>query len=842
MALTAGNLTREEARQRAALVSSPRYHIALDLSSGDEHTFRSSTRLRFVCARPGATTFLDLSARRVERLEVNGTELDPDEHFDGSRLHLPALDAHNEVKVTAVGEFQHTGAGMHRAVDPVDGKVYLHTQFEPFDAHLVFACFDQPDLKAIFRFSVEAPAGWKVVSNTPVASRSNERWWFKPTPPLSTYVTALVAGPYHVVTDRYDDVPLAIYCRKSMTRHLDHEELFDLTKRGLQFFEDAFDYLYPFAKYDQLFVPEFNFGAMENPGCVTFSERHLFRGQVTEAERERRANTLLHEMAHMWFGDLVTMRWWDDLWLNESFATFMATLALSRATRFTNAWVTFANEEKAWARQQDQLPSTHPISTDVADVDAVHQNFDGITYAKGASVLRQLVAWVGEEQFLAGCRSYFRQFGYGNADLRSFLRHLEQASGRDLETWAKEWLRTAGLNTLIPTYDVDADRYQRLAVDQEAPADQPTLRSHRVAVGLYDLHDGRLMPRHRVEVDITGPSTEVGGLAGESVADLVLVNDGDLVFAKLHLDRRSLETVTERLSALDDPLARTLVWSSAWDMVRDAAMPARRFVELVRRNAAAEPDIGVLQTLFGRALTAAEMYGDPANAPRLIDMLASDARDQLDLAEPASDRQLVWARHWIAVARTPEHTTGVRALLDGRLRFDGLKVDAELRWHAVGALAGAGAIDDDAIAAEHRRDPTDFGERNAAAARAARPYPRAKDEAWQRVVGEPELSHSLMKAIMSGFRRRDQAGLLDPYVERYFDVLLDIWRRRQLEVALAFARSMYPTVVVEHATVARTDAYLRRRHLPAPLRRVLLEERDTVVRALRTRQLDATAG
>ncbi|MDQ3931543.1 MAG: aminopeptidase N, partial [Actinomycetota bacterium] len=824
------------------------YEVMLDLTqkespSGDpSDVFESATTIRFSCTRPGTDTFLDLSARSLDRLEVNGTELSVGDLYDGTRIRLPGLSRDNEVRVVASCEYQHSGVGLHRFTDPADGRVYVHTQFEPFDAHRVFACFDQPDLKARTTLSVRAPQDWMVVSNTPTAAHNDDLWRFETTPPLSVYLLALVAGPYQVARDRHGEIDLGIYCRQSMRRYLDHEELVDLTKRGLDFFTHLFAYPYPFHKYDQLFVPEFSSGAMENPGCVTFSERYLYRGHVTEAEREWRANTLLHEMAHMWFGDLVTMRWWDDLWLNESFATFMATLACARATRFSNAWVTFADQEKAWARRQDQLPTTHPISADASDLQAVHQNFDGITYAKGASVLRQLVAWVGEDHFFAGCRRYFRRFEFANAELRDFLAELERTSGRDLSAWANTWLQTAGLNTLRPVYAVVDGRYGSFDIEQGAPPEWPTLRSHRTVIGIYDLRSpDELVRRRRLELDIVGPLTEVPDLVGEPVADLVLVNDEDLTFAKLQLDERSLETVTAQLAALGDPLARALCWSAAWDMLRDAVMPARRFAEMVRNNATVETDIGMLQTLLGRALTAGEFYGDPAHAPALVTALADHAYNQLVSAPPGSDRQLAWARHWISSSRTSDHWSRVRGLLDGQVSFEGVEVDTELRWQAVRALAGVGAADDRMIAAEHERDPTDAGERNAEAARAARPDPDAKAAAWQRIVGEPELSHSLMKAIMGGFMRFDQAELIRPYVPTYFEVLPRIWEERQLEVALAFAHRMYPTVVVEENLVARTDRELDGEGLAAPLRRALLEERDTVVRALRARQFDAQA-
>ncbi|MDP8978709.1 MAG: aminopeptidase N, partial [Actinomycetota bacterium] len=602
-------LTRDEARARAALLSGVDYEVAVDLEDGD--TFTSQAVVRFDCAEPGAATFVDLDAREVSTAELNGRTL-PAAAFTGHRLVLDDLRAHNELRVRARCAYRRTGFGLHRFVDPVDGHHYLHTQFEPFDAHRVYACFDQPDLKARFTLMVRAPAGWEVASNGAVVERPGDgeagTWRLAPTPPVSPYITALVAGPFHVVRDHHRGIDLGVFCRQSLVPHLDVDEILTLTRQGFDFFTDAFDYPYPFGKYDQLFVPEFNFGAMENAGCVTLSESYVFRSKVTDAARQGRAGTILHEMAHMWFGDLVTMRWWDDLWLNESFATYMGTLALAEATRFRDAWASFAYGVKAWAYQQDQLPSTHPIVADNADTNAVRVSFDGITYAKGASVLKQLVAWVGRDAFMAGLRGYFRRHEYANATLADFLAALEKASGRDLGAWSRQWLETAGVATLRPEADTDGRSYRSLAVVQEAPARHPTVRAHRLALGLYGGDGDRLTRRRRLELDVAGPRTPVREAGGEAVPDLLLVNDDDLAYAKVRLDKRSLATLDERLADLEQPLARALSWGAAWDMTRDAELATRRWVGLVATHVARETDITLLQMLLGQARAAIDRY------------------------------------------------------------------------------------------------------------------------------------------------------------------------------------------------------------------------------------------
>jgi len=842
------NLTRDEARRRAALVTDVEERVLLDLG-GDDADYRMEASIRFSCPEPGASTFLDLIASSVESVEVNGVEVGPGAARD-SRVELRDLAEQNEVRVVAMVPYANTGQGLHRFRDPVDDRVYCYTDFEPFDAHRSFACFDQPDIKAVFHFAVTVPEDWHVSSNmAPDGDAEAEegrrrRWAFAPTPLMSAYITAIVAGPWHVVTDRDGDIDLGLLCRQSLAKYLepDTDELFEATKQGFDFYARAFRLPYPFGKYDQVFVPEFNSGAMENIGCITYNEAYLFRSKVTDASRERRAETLLHEMAHMWFGDLVTMRWWDDLWLNESFATFMSVLCMSQATRWRGAWTTFANSEKTWAYYQDQLPSTHPIVADMPDTESIHTNFDGITYAKGASVLRQLVAWVGEEEFLEGLAGYFRRHQYGNTDLSDFLAALEEASGRDLHAWAKEWLQTTGVNVLRASFEEEDGHLTSFRITQEAPAEHPVLRPHRVAVGLYvDDGHGELVRRTRVELDIAGPATDVPDLVGDGVPDLVLVNDDDLTYARIRLDRRSLATVTERLGDLRDPLARALCWGAAWDMVRDAEMPTRDFLTLVLRGLGAESDIGVIQRILGQLGSAIESYADPASRDASREQLAVAALSALEQAEPGSDFQLAWARAFASAAESDEHAAILAGLLDGSMSYDGLAIDTELRWHLVLSLTRAGRVGRDVIDAELERDPTDYGDRYAAQALASRPTPEAKAEAWETITTDRTLTAAMFGAWMGGFQRPGQEEVLRPFVERYFEQLGPMWDERTLEIAVAFARRMYPGHLIEQATVEATDRHLERGRVPRPIARTLVEGRDQVQRALRAQECDRGA-
>ncbi len=856
------NLTREEALERARRLQVDRTRVELDLTRGREY-FGSVSELTFRVEQPG-DTFVDCTAVQLHAIELDGRALDPGA-AEPTRIRLPHLEpGDHHLRVAATMAYQHEGNGLHRFVDPVDDLVYLHSQFEPFDAHLVYACFDQPDLKTVFELSVEAPQDWVVVSNAAVRSRPAEgaagRWEFAPSARISTYVTAVVAGAYLSYTDRYDradgsGIDLGFHVRRSLADYLDLDELVETTRQSFAAFEHHFDQHYPFGeRYDQLFVPEFSAGAMENPGCVTFSEMYVFRSKVTDAIRERRAETLIHEMAHMWFGDLVTMQWWDDLWLNESFATFMAVFVQSTATRWTDAWVTFLDAEKAWAKYQDQLPSTHPVADRMPDVESVHQNFDGITYAKGASVLRQLVAWVGQDAFLAGCRDYFARHAWGNTTLGDFLAALERASGRELTGWRDEWLLTTGVNQLRAEPEIDHDgTYRTLDIVQSSPtpawAQLPgvgpgpmPLRRHRVAVGCYRRTAHGLVRDQRVELDVTGERTPVEQLHGVPAADVLLVNDDDLTYAKLALDPDSAATVTDELSTVVDPLARAQLWSATWDMVRDAELPARRFVELVVRNTTAETEIGVLQRLLQRAVAAAERYGDPDAAPTRLAQLARTARRELERASPGGDHQLAWVRHWAVVARADEQQhRDLRRLLHGELELPGLELDTDLRWHLVIQLARAGTLDDQAIDTELERDRTDLGERQAATARASRPDPDAKQAAWNRLLTDTDLSHTLSRQLWTGFAQLDQRDVLTAYTDRYLDVLDDVWQERSLDWAISFSTAMFPHWDAGPALLDRVDAKLADQSLARPLRRVLLEQRDTLVRTLAARSLDAGA-
>ncbi|MFI6652930.1 aminopeptidase N [Streptomyces sp. NPDC050529] len=851
------NLTREEAQERARLLTVDAYEIDLDLSGAQEGgTYRSVTTVRFDSAEAGAETFIDLVAPAVHEVELNGKALDVAAVFRDSRITLPHLVAgSNELKVVADCSYTNTGEGLHRFVDPVDEQAYLYTQFEVPDARRVFASFEQPDLKATFRFTVKAPSGWTVISNSPTPEPKDDVWSFEPTPRISSYITALIVGPYHSVHSSYEkdgqSVPLGIYCRPSLAEYLDADAIFDVTRLGFDWFQEKFDYAYPFAKYDQLFVPEFNAGAMENAGAVTIRDQYVFRSKVTDAAYETRAETILHELAHMWFGDLVTMEWWNDLWLNESFATYtsIACLAYAEGSQWPHSWTTFANSMKTWAYRQDQLPSTHPIMADIRDLDDVLVNFDGITYAKGASVLKQLVAYVGMDAFFQGVQAYFKAHAFGNTRLSDLLGALEKTSGRDLKTWSKAWLETAGINILRPEIETDGDGHvTSFTVLQEAPAlpagakGEPTLRPHRIAIGCYDLDaTGKLVRTDRIELDVDGERTTVPFPAGTARPAVILLNDDDLSYAKVRLDEESLRVVTEHLGDFTESLPRALCWASAWDMTRDGELATRDYLSLVLSGVGKETDIGVVQSLHRQVKLALDLYAAPEWREAGLTQWTEATLAHLRAAEPGSDHQLAWARAFADTARNPQQLDLLQALLDGTEAIEGLAVDTELRWAFVARLAATGLLDDEEIDAEYARDRTAAGERHAAAARAARPSQEAKAEAWASVVESDKLPNSLQEAVIAGFVQTDQRELLAPYAEKFFAAVKDVWDSRSHEMAQQVAIGLYPALHVSQETLDATDAWLASAEPSAALRRLMSESRSGVERALKARSADAEA-
>ncbi|PFG33623.1 aminopeptidase N [Sanguibacter antarcticus] len=846
------NLTRTEAIERADIVAAQSYEISLDLTTGPT-TFASTTTVRFT-ARPGAATFIDLVAPTVHSVRLNGRDLEPATVFADSRITLTDLAADNELVVVADAAYTNSGEGLHRFVDPVDGEVYLYTQFEVPDSRRVFAVFEQPDLKATFQLTVTAPSRWHVVSNQPTpepvaAGTDVATWTFEPTPRISSYITALVAGPYVVERSELTSrdgrvVPLGVFCRASLAEFLDADYIFDKTRQGFAFYEEKFDYAYPFDKYDQLFVPEFNAGAMENAGCVTFTETYVFRSKVTDAIKERRVVTILHELAHMWFGDLVTMKWWNDLWLNESFAEWASTLATAEATEWTHAWTTFASMEKSWAYRQDQLPSTHPIVATINDLEDVQVNFDGITYAKGGSVLKQLVAWVGIDAFMAGVARYFAKHAYGSTELSDLLVELEATSGRDLSGWAKAWLETAGVNTLRPEIEVDeSGTITTFAVLQSAPQDYPTIRPHRLAIGFYDIDaTGSLVRTHREELDVDGTRTDVPALVGRARPAMVLLNDDDLAYAKVRLDDTSLAVATEHLSDIADPLARALVWGSAWDATRDGETPASLYVRLVLGNIATESESTTIRTTLAQLALAARSYVAPSARAATVATVGDTLWALALEAVAGSDAQFQLVKYFASIASTDVHLDALQSLVDGTIELDGLVIDTDLRWELLDGLVGGGRATQADIDAALAADSTASGQQAAARATATLPTPEAKRAAFDSLVLSDTAPNAIVRATTLGFLHVSDPTVLAPFVELYFDAIERLWEERSYSIAETLVEGLFPAPLADESLRSATQGWLDTHPDAAPaLRRLVIESLAGVERALAAQAVDARA-
>ncbi|QNE90052.1 aminopeptidase N [Corynebacterium incognita] len=842
--MTSINLTREEAAHRSGLITMGNYAVALNLTGSETH-FKSQTVVTFEAVGAGET-FLDLRAETVEKVTVNGEELSF-EYSAEAGIPLQLQPGAYEVVVEATIPYSRTGEGLHRFVDPADDNVYLYTQFETADAKRVFACFDQPDLKATYDLEYTVPADWTVISNelqtrADGAEEDTAVWTSRIGYPLSTYLVALCAGPYYEVTDTWRGelihhaetpadqpreltVPLGLYCRQSLAEHLDAERLFTETKQGFDFYHANFGVAYPFGKYDQIFVPEFNAGAMENSGCVTIRDEYVFSSQATHYKYERRADTVLHELAHMWFGDLVTMRWWDDLWLNESFATWSAAISQAEATQYDTAWVTFANVEKAWAYQQDQLPTTHPISTDASDIETVEQNFDGITYAKGASVLKQLQAYVGREEFFAGVRRHFAAHAFGNATFDDLLGHLTEASGRDLSFWADEWLKTSGVNTLAAECELTDGAYTSFAVRQSGK----TLRTHRIAVGLYSLQGDKVVRTQRVELDIAGERTEVPELVGADKADLVLVNDDDLTYCLQELDADSLAFAVANIDKIADPMARTLCWSTAWEMTRGGTMRARDFAALVARGAGAETELGVLERIVSQAATAVFNYADPEWAKEHGWALLNEAFVQGARLED-KERSLIFTQALAAQPLSEDSRALMQDIVDN-------STDNDLRWKAVTALVAEGTLSGDAISAELARDSSALSQQYALKAQAAINSPSAKIAAWDEVAGQ-SLGNRALDSTLAGLRFAGYTEFLQEKNAEFYKRAESFWKADSNEVATATVEGLFPSWDITEDGLARADEFLAK-ELPGGLRRIIAEQRARTVRALHNRAVDA---
>ncbi len=831
------NLTRVEAEERKSIVQYPiHYSVDLDLTQGDT-TFVSTSTIQFG-AKAGESTFLDLIADEVTSVTLNGESVEPGEVFADDRIALNNLRERNEVVVTAVCRYSTTGEGLHRSVDPSDGNVYLYSQFEVPDARRVYAVFDQPDLKAVFRFSVLAPCSWIVTSNMPVERTEDtdqmtldgtlgtkpaehaKRWTFAPTPTMSSYLTAICAGPYaewHTTYQNEDGrtIPMAQYCRQALKDDFakDVDYLFDITKKGFAFYAKTWGVPYPYAKYDQIYVPEYNAGAMENIGMVTIRDSYVFSSKVTDALAERRVVTVLHELAHMWFGDYVTMKWWNDLWLNESFAEFTSTLATAEATEWHDAWATFCSGEKSWALNQDQLSTTHPIVAPINDLNDTYVNFDGITYAKGASVLKQLVAYVGRSEFFEGINHYLYRHAYSNATLNDLLTELEGTSGRDLKTWSAQWLEQAGINTIATDLHTAQDgTISELTLHQFAPTDHPVLREHRLAVGFYneDEESGKVVRTDRIELDVDGEATTVTGAAGKPRPQFLLTNDDDLTYTKLRFDDESLAFATANLYRFDDALARAVIWLALWDMTRDGELAASDFIGTTLKLLSTETESTTFRYALACLSTTVWHYTDRTKRAAIAQHTAQALLDLAKQAPAGSDMQfqLISAYLTYGVEGDSAFADTVRGLLSGSLVLEGLELDNNFRWSLVRALSSINAIDEADIQQELERKDTTENREFALAARAARATAEAKAWAWNEAIHDEVLTNAQLESVAGGFASTPSQELAEPYVKEYFDSAEWIWNHKTFHMAEALLEGLYPRYADPATLVELGDKWL----------------------------------
>jgi len=845
------NITRAEAVSRFEVVANPKYTVALTID-GKGETYSCVASINFD-AKNGAETWLDLISPLVDSIWLNGAELKVSEVFDGTRIKLANLKEKNSVQVKANCSYMNTGEGLHRHIDPVDNEVYIYTQFEVADSRRAFPVFEQPDIKGTLALTVSAPSKWTLISNspTPLSVKVNEEmstWSFAVTPTMSSYLYALCAGPYFKKTDvykgKFGSYPLAVFVRPSLAEFLDHEEIFEITKQGFAWFEEKFQVGYPFPKYDQIFVPEFNAGAMENVGCVTFRDEYIFRSRTTKTAYESRANTILHEMAHMWFGDLVTMKWWNDLWLNESFAEWAAHWASTGATKYNEAWTLFHVQRKAWAYRQDQLPSTHPIAANMPDLDSVYENFDGITYAKGASALRQLVAWVGEENFLKGLKAYFDKHAWKNTELTDLLSELSISSGRDLESWTKLWLQSSGATLLRPKIQTDANNViTNATIQQEPPSSPPglppVLRPHRLVVGTYEKQGTKLIRTNRFEIDVEGKETKVSELVGLKRPALILVNDDDLTYAKIRLDDVSLDTATKEIASIESSLSRALIWGAVWDMVRDGEVGTGRYLDLVLAGLAAETDIGLVQQVLMQCRSAIDVYADRKNRIPYSSKFADGLQSLLAKSENGSDRQLALVRSFSAVATTDLQINRVAEILDGKEKIQGLNIDTDLRWTLLRRLVVMGKRDLAAIEEELTRDDTAMGREHAAGAKAAIPTLEAKQIAWTLVTTNESLPNSEIHSALGGLSYIDHAEIMKNFIDKYFDSVATLWNSRTHEIGQSLVTGLFPSSNITQEVIEKSDKFLaENKDLAVGARRIIIEQRDALARALRAQEVD----
>lgn len=828
-------ISQYQASLRSQIISD--VHYALDFQLTGETEFTANTKVTFNLSEVPKQLSLDLNKAQIKRFIINGTAIYP--NYNGAYINLnPRLltSGKNTVEVLFTRPHSTNGEGLHRFQDPIDGKVYLYSHFEPAAAQQMFAVFDQPDIKANYQITVTAPKDWQVISTMRETNITAEgafnRWEFPQTPKLSPYNFSMHAGPYHVWQDNSGRYPMRLFARKSVASQVTPQDWFTYTKQGLTFFDAYFEIPYPFKKYDQILVPDFLYGAMENAGAITFAEDHfLHKAEMTAEQKQKLAGVIMHEMAHQWFGDLVTMKWWNGLWLNESFASFMGTLATQEATEFTNAWRSFYAQGKQKAYEQDSLVTSHPIEVPVATTQNAFDNIDAITYQKGASTLKQLRHLLGDQVFRRGVSNYLKQYRYQNAELDDFINSLAKAANRDLSTWTQEWLYSAGVNTIKAEYRCEANRISEFNLLQSpASADLPTLREQKVQIALFT--KGRFDLRNDITIPVTyrGKSTEVKQLIGELCPDLVYPNYGDWGFVKVELDDKSFATAKQQLSKMSDPLLRSMLWQSLWDSTREGKLSLDEYLSTVFVNAPAETDYTIVGQIISSLIRSKEYLAQIAPIQQNYAENAVKGLAQMSLRKTMenkgnNDFQHRWFNAYIQLASDRDSLRHLAQLLDGTTKIKGLTLDQDLRWAIITQLNRYDFPNaQQRITREVARDNSDSGEKAALVAQVIRPEASAK-RSWLSKVHTDALPFTKQRIIMENLYPAEQKRLSAATAEERLARLVEMDKKGPVFMR-SYSSNLIPTDCNYHSIMALEKVLDTQTGLSNLGRRALLETRQ----------------
>ena len=842
-------LSESDAATRSKNISNVEYHLDLNLPGGASDTYSGTLEATFTI-ETNPETFLDFTGFEITTLILNGRII-ADPSWNGHRLLIGARDGLltgvNTIRLEYINEYDHTGDGFHQFIDPEDNQEYVYSNFEPYSAHRLFPCFDQPNIKAQYKLSVECPSDWTLIGNSKTDSINDigggrTRHDFEQTKLFSTYLFALVGGPYQKFESQYNSkksnseiIPLRFYARKSLAPHVDEAELFEVTCQGFEYFEDFFDFAYPFGKYDQIFVPEFNHGAMENVGAITHSERLVFRDPPTYNQRLTRAEVILHEMAHMWFGDLVTMNWWNDLWLNESFASYMSFLALTENTRFTDAWQSFNSRMKAWAYRQDQLITTHPVAGEVIDTDQTFLNFDGITYGKGAAVIKQLVKTIGMPAFKSGMQRYMAEHAFSNTTLDDWLESLGEGVDQDLRGWADSWLETAQHNSIQIHRTGSTNDQNMMLVSQSAPDEFPTIRSHTLELLAGDLVDS-VFTSTTHEIVVADQSNQIN--ISNNAADFLFPNFGDHGYVQVILDPESLEFVKQHLEKITDPLLRMQIWQSLWEMVRNQELSSLDYIRIATEKVKIENDLELIQVIIEQLGAAVSRYVPEEVKLSEARNLFTLAKSQLAVAQN-SDERILWGRAMFGFAIADDDISESLDIINGKASIKEFTPDQDMRWGVITSAIAAGFENAQSLVAEElANDPTDRGERAALRANTSVPNKETKDQAWDKFTsGSGYGSLHQTAAAMSGFLWWKQVDLLTPYVERFFSEVTQVFETEENHFAQSYFGSLFPGYLVDYDLLEKSNRLLEKTPPDNQLlRRMLLEANDNLSRAIKCRE------